>query len=165
MTLAAMAGPDDLGEELMARLEQRLEELRDEPLPLLDPAPAGRYQVASAMPPQHYEAAVASGAVPVSRSRIMSRDDRVRKDVINALMCHGVVDTAAVGILHAIDFDEYFEAEMQRLLELQGDGLVDVGPGQIALTPVGRLLMRTVAMTFDAYVGAQSRTVAMSRVI
>jgi oxygen-independent coproporphyrinogen-3 oxidase len=112
-----------------------------------------------------YEAAVASGALPLSRGRSMGRDDRVRKYVINALMCHGAVDTAAVGILYDIDFDEYFEAEMQRLLELQADGLVDVGPGRIALTPVGRLLMRNVAMTFDAYVDAQSRTVAMSRVI
>jgi len=60
LTLAAMADPDDLAEELMARLERRLAELRDAPLPLLDPAPAGRYQVASAMPPEHYEAAVAS---------------------------------------------------------------------------------------------------------
>ena len=34
-------------------------ELREQPLPLLDPAPAGRFQVASAMPPEHYEAAVA----------------------------------------------------------------------------------------------------------
>jgi salicylate biosynthesis isochorismate synthase len=60
MTLAAMARPDDLAEELMERLERRLAELRGKPLPLLDPAPAGRYQVASAMPPEHYEAAVAS---------------------------------------------------------------------------------------------------------
>jgi salicylate biosynthesis isochorismate synthase/menaquinone-specific isochorismate synthase len=60
LTLAAMAHPDDLAEELMARLERRLAELSDAPLPLLDPAPAGRYQVASAMPPEHYEAAVAS---------------------------------------------------------------------------------------------------------
>jgi isochorismate synthase len=60
LTLAAMARPDDLAEELTERLERRLAELRDKPLPLLDPAPAGRYQVASAMPPEHYESAVAS---------------------------------------------------------------------------------------------------------
>ncbi len=60
LTLAALARPDDLAEELAGRLERRLAELRDKPLPLLDPAPAGRYQVASAMPPEHYEAAVAS---------------------------------------------------------------------------------------------------------
>jgi salicylate biosynthesis isochorismate synthase len=60
LTLASMAGPDDLAAGLMARLEQRLAELRDERLPMLDPAPTGPYQVASAMPPEHYEAAVAS---------------------------------------------------------------------------------------------------------
>jgi len=60
MTLAAIARPDDLAEELVARMERRLAELRDAALPLLDPAPAGRYQVVSAMPPEHYEAAVAS---------------------------------------------------------------------------------------------------------
>jgi isochorismate synthase len=70
LTLAAMAGPDDLAEELMARLERRLTELRDEPLALLDPAPAGRYQVASAMPPQHYEAAVASAVGQIERGKI-----------------------------------------------------------------------------------------------
>jgi salicylate biosynthesis isochorismate synthase/menaquinone-specific isochorismate synthase len=59
LTLAALASPDDLPEELMARLQRRVDELRTRALPLLDPAPAGRFQVASAMPPEHYEAAVA----------------------------------------------------------------------------------------------------------
>jgi isochorismate synthase len=54
----------------MARLERRLAELRDEPLPLLDPAPAGRYQVASAMPPQHYEAAVANAVRQIEQGKI-----------------------------------------------------------------------------------------------
>lgn len=51
MTLAALARPDDVPEQLLARLEGRLAELRSQPLPLLDPAPTGRFQVASAMPP------------------------------------------------------------------------------------------------------------------
>jgi isochorismate synthase len=59
MTLAALASPDDLAEELLARLLERVSELRERPLPLLDPAPAGRFQVASAMPPEHFESAVA----------------------------------------------------------------------------------------------------------
>ena len=70
LTLATMAHPDDLAEELMARLERRLAELRDEPLPLLDPAPMGRYQVASAMPPEHYESAVASAVRLIERGEI-----------------------------------------------------------------------------------------------
>jgi salicylate biosynthesis isochorismate synthase/menaquinone-specific isochorismate synthase len=59
LTLAALVSPDDMPDEVLARLSARLAELRVRALPLLDPAPAGRFQVASAMPPEHYEAAVA----------------------------------------------------------------------------------------------------------
>jgi salicylate biosynthesis isochorismate synthase/menaquinone-specific isochorismate synthase len=59
MTLCAVAGPDDTPEELCERLCARAAELRDAPLPLFDPAPAGRTQVVGAMPPEHYEGAVA----------------------------------------------------------------------------------------------------------
>jgi salicylate biosynthesis isochorismate synthase/menaquinone-specific isochorismate synthase len=50
--------PDDTLDDLARRLERRLGELRERPLPLLDPAPAGSYEVVSAMPPSHYEEAV-----------------------------------------------------------------------------------------------------------
>jgi salicylate biosynthesis isochorismate synthase len=59
LTLTVGASPDDTPEDLLARLERRLAELRSDPLPLLDPAPTGRFQIASAMPPEHFEAAVA----------------------------------------------------------------------------------------------------------
>ncbi len=59
LTLAALVSPDDMPDQVLGRLQARLAELRARALPLLDPAPAGRFQVASAMPPEHYEAAVA----------------------------------------------------------------------------------------------------------
>jgi salicylate biosynthesis isochorismate synthase len=58
LTLAALMAPDDTSEEVLDRLEDRLDELKERALPLLDPAPTGKYRVASAMPPEHYEAAV-----------------------------------------------------------------------------------------------------------
>src|SRR4051795_4263215 len=61
LTLAVLARPDDVPEEVAARLEARAGELHQRPLPLLDPDPAGRFHVVSAMPPEHYEAAVARG--------------------------------------------------------------------------------------------------------
>jgi salicylate biosynthesis isochorismate synthase/menaquinone-specific isochorismate synthase len=75
MTLAALASPDDVPEQLLARLEQRLAELRTAPLPLLDPAPTGRFEVVSAMPPEHYEQAVA-------RATELIADGRLRKIVL-----------------------------------------------------------------------------------
>jgi isochorismate synthase len=70
MTLAALASPDDLPDELLARLLTRLSELHKRPLPLLDPAPAGRFQVASAMPPEHFESAVARAGELIAAGRI-----------------------------------------------------------------------------------------------
>jgi isochorismate synthase len=70
LTLAALAQPDDTGEGLLAGLERRLGELSDPPLPLLDPAPTGRFRVSSGMPPEHYEAAVARAVETIRAGRI-----------------------------------------------------------------------------------------------
>lgn len=59
MTVNVSVAPDDTVEELQAGVERRFAELREVPLPLLDPAPAGTYKVVSSMPPSHYEEAVA----------------------------------------------------------------------------------------------------------
>ncbi|MCD6728016.1 MAG: isochorismate synthase [Solirubrobacteraceae bacterium] len=60
LTLAALVGPDDDPDEVTARLVERAAALRQAPLPLLDPDPARSCRVVSAMPPEHYEAAVAA---------------------------------------------------------------------------------------------------------
>ncbi len=70
MTLAAMLAPDDTVDELQARLCGRARELVVAPLPLLDPAPTGRFEVASGMPPEHYEAAVARAAETILAGRV-----------------------------------------------------------------------------------------------
>jgi isochorismate synthase len=70
LTLAALASPDDLPEELHERLLERLGELYEHPLPLLDPAPTGRFQVASAMPPEHFESAVARATELIAASEL-----------------------------------------------------------------------------------------------
>jgi len=70
LTLAALVNPDDTTEELLAGLDGRLQELRGDPLPLLDPAPTGRFQVSSGMPPEHYEAAVARAVELIRGGRL-----------------------------------------------------------------------------------------------
>jgi salicylate biosynthesis isochorismate synthase/menaquinone-specific isochorismate synthase len=70
LTIAACAAPDDLPEELLARLESRLAEMRADALPLLDPAPTGRFEIAGAMPPEHYEDAVARAVELIRAGRL-----------------------------------------------------------------------------------------------
>jgi salicylate biosynthesis isochorismate synthase/menaquinone-specific isochorismate synthase len=86
ITLTAMAGPDDVPERLLAGLEGRLAELRACGLPLLDPDPVTRCVVSSAMPPEHYEAAV-------SRAKEMIEAGRIEKIVLaREVQVHGPAD-------------------------------------------------------------------------
>jgi salicylate biosynthesis isochorismate synthase/menaquinone-specific isochorismate synthase len=59
LSLYAMVAPDDTTGDLLGSLARRIAELGTRGLPLLDPAPAGACRVVSAMPPEHFEAAVA----------------------------------------------------------------------------------------------------------
>jgi isochorismate synthase len=59
LTVNVEVAPDDTVEQLLGAAAERLSTLDPGPLPLLDPAPAGAYRVLSAMPPSHYEEAVA----------------------------------------------------------------------------------------------------------
>ncbi len=59
LTVNLVVAGDDTPEDLLARVDRRFGELREVPLPLLDPAPTGAFQVLSPMPPSHYEEAVA----------------------------------------------------------------------------------------------------------
>jgi salicylate biosynthesis isochorismate synthase/menaquinone-specific isochorismate synthase len=58
LTVNVELSPDDTREDVMGRVQRRLSSLRCAALPLLDPHPTGRYEVASPMPPAHYEEAV-----------------------------------------------------------------------------------------------------------
>jgi len=98
-----------------------------------------------------YYAALARGSLPTARGLRLGPDDRLRGEVITRLMCDFRLDTQALGERHGIDFDAYFGPELDALTALAADGLVEREAGSIRVTPVGRLLVRNVAMVFDRY--------------
>jgi oxygen-independent coproporphyrinogen-3 oxidase len=55
--------------------------------------------------------------------------------------------------------------ERQRLAPLLADGLVQDGPRELRVTSRGRLLLRIIAMCFDAYLGDGAHASRYSRVI
>jgi len=59
LTVNIRAAADDTLEALERRVDERLSNLECKPIPLLDPAPIGPYEVLSTMPPSHFEDAVA----------------------------------------------------------------------------------------------------------
>jgi isochorismate synthase len=98
VTVCGLAAPDDVPEELAARLSARLAGLRSAELPLLDPAPAGRFRIESVAPPEHYEAAVAR-AVERIRAGDFEKIVLAREVAVHAPVAH---DAAAVfGVLRA----------------------------------------------------------------
>src|SRR3954452_11833048 len=96
LTLAALARPDDVPEEVAATLDARAGELHQRPLPLLDPDPAGRFHVVSAMPPEHYEAAVARGVERI-RSGALDKIVLAREVQVHAPAPHDA--PAVLGVL------------------------------------------------------------------
>jgi oxygen-independent coproporphyrinogen-3 oxidase len=112
-----------------------------------------------------YYAALDAGRLPVMRGMQLDEDDLIRRELINELMCHGMIDKRAFGARHRLLFDEYFVRERQRLVPLLEDGLVQEGAHQLLVTSRGRLLLRIIAMCFDAYLGDGVRSSRYSRVI
>lgn len=70
ITVTALVRADDRAQDVLARLEERLRGLRVAPLPLLDPEPSARARVAGAMPPEHYEDAVARAVERIGAGQI-----------------------------------------------------------------------------------------------
>ena len=112
-----------------------------------------------------YEAAIDCGELPPQFGIALDGDDQIRRDVIQQIMCHGLLNVSAVEERHNIVFEDYFRHELQRLRTLQDDGLVVRTAHHLTLTPQGRLLMRAVAMVFDAYESATHRPALTSRMV
>jgi len=98
-----------------------------------------------------YYAALDGGQLPLARGLRLTADDRLRREVIEAIMCRGLVDYAALEQRHDVSFAAYFAEALEALRPLQTDGLVELEASQMRVTPRGRFLLRAVAMPFDAY--------------
>ena len=115
--------------------------------------------------PEGHAEAVAAGRLPVWRGVELSADDRLRRDVIQAVMCQGGVDFNAVEERHGIVFRQYFGEALAEMTPLVEDGLVEIGRESLRVTEHGRFFLRNVAMPFDAYLAEARAERRFSRVI
>jgi oxygen-independent coproporphyrinogen-3 oxidase len=102
-----------------------------------------------------YQTAVKDRGVATMRGYRLSEDDEIRREVIGRLLCHTVIFKHEIEREFGIDFDEYFAAELDRLAEPRDEGLVTVDAREIRVTPLGRIFIRNIAMTFDRYLHEQ----------
>ena len=66
-----------------------------------------------------------------------------------------MADFSAIEKQFGISFPDYFARELLALAPLADDGLVNVDGTRIVVQPFGRLLLRNIAMVFDAYLRPQ----------
>ncbi|OIO72310.1 MAG: oxygen-independent coproporphyrinogen III oxidase [Zetaproteobacteria bacterium CG_4_9_14_3_um_filter_49_83] len=98
-----------------------------------------------------YTAAIESGEFAVFRGYTLSEEDHLRRQVIMRLMCDFALDFQAVEKDFSIDFKEHFSDALEHLKSMQTDGLVSLEDNSVRVLPAGRLLIRNIAMVFDAY--------------
>jgi oxygen-independent coproporphyrinogen-3 oxidase len=113
---------------------------------------------------EEYYAQIDANHVPVFRGIALNEDDKLRRAVITQLICHFSLTFATVEKEYNIDFKEYFSREWPELEAMQADGLLNQNEERIEILPAGRLLVRNICMTFDAYL-RQSKEQRFSKVI
>ena len=97
-----------------------------------------------------YQDAVAAGRLPIARGIELSADDKLRREVIERIMCDLVADIGALCTAHGFDAGALDDA-LARLRPMQADGLVGIASRRVVVTETGRPLVRAVAAAFDAY--------------
>jgi len=112
-----------------------------------------------------YYAALDQNQLPVMRGLELNQDDLIRREIIQALMCHFELTKADFARDFNIDFDQYFASEIKELAEYEHEGLLEILPESIRVTPKGRMLIRNICMVFDVYLREKQQRTHYSKVI
>jgi oxygen-independent coproporphyrinogen-3 oxidase len=114
---------------------------------------------------EDYYAALDKDQLPIMRGLELNADDLVRRAIIQALMCHFEISKESFHTVNQIDFDKYFATEMEELREYEREGLLEISPQWIEVTPKGRMLIRNICMVFDKYLRTRTKHASYSKVI
>jgi oxygen-independent coproporphyrinogen-3 oxidase len=100
--------------------------------------------------------ALAGADFATVRGHRVSQEDRRRRAAILSLMCRLELPLALA---------EGLEPSLARLLAYAEDGLVEARAGMVAVTPLGRYFLRTLATSFDAYLPTGGASRPMSQAV
>jgi oxygen-independent coproporphyrinogen-3 oxidase len=118
--------------------------------------------VQNAVPFDQWADAVAAGRLSIAKGLALSDEDRMRRDLIERLMCDLAVDVEAVAARHGAA-PEVFDDVLAELADLVADGIAVVTGRRVSVPESARPLMRLVAARFDTYLasgaGRHSRAV------
>ncbi|TKX33379.1 oxygen-independent coproporphyrinogen III oxidase [Campylobacter taeniopygiae] len=96
-----------------------------------------------------YERAIDEGRLPFERGVKLNFDDELRKYVIMNLMANFKLDIKKAEEEFKINFKEYFKEDLKALKEYED--FLNISENDIKVNETGVLLIRNIAMCFDAY--------------
>jgi oxygen-independent coproporphyrinogen III oxidase len=97
-----------------------------------------------------YRDTIMAGRPATVRGRALTPEDRLRRSIIERLMCDLAVDVAERCVAHDTDAD-HFAAELAKLDELVRDGIVERTGSRITVPEPSRAFVRSACAVFDAY--------------
>ena len=100
---------------------------------------------------QEYEAAIDAGKLPFERGVVLGEDDLIRQYVIMELMSNFKLDIKRFNKLFDVEFKVYFADAIKELQAFAEDDLISISETSIECSQTGTLLIRNIAMAFDAY--------------
>ena len=105
-----------------------------------------------------YYARIDAGCAATAVGYRMTFDDHIRKETIMQLMCHLEIDKRGIERKFGIVFETYFAADMPKLAPFITDGLLENNSERIFIKGAGKLIIRNVAMCFDAHLAEMTKT-------
>ena len=97
-----------------------------------------------------YRTALDEKLLPAAKGIILSDDDRLRRDVIEQIMCYLNVDLGATSLSHGWDANA-FDHVLPRIAPLQECGAVTVEGRRITVARSQKAAARILASLFDSY--------------
>ncbi|MEJ7846641.1 MAG: oxygen-independent coproporphyrinogen III oxidase [Pyrinomonadaceae bacterium] len=98
-----------------------------------------------------YYTRIDSGIAATNVGYRMTADDHIRKETIMQLMCHLEIDKRDIEQKFGIDFENHFANDIKKLGVFVNDCLLENNSEKIKIVGSGILIIRNVAMCFDAY--------------
>ncbi len=108
---------------------------------------------------EEYEAMISGDIFPVGKGHFLTEEDHsIRRHILN-VMCTGETEWQSEEKI------SFIGEAIERLKVMQADGLVEMHPGRLVVTEIGKPFLRNICMAFDARLWrgqAQSKIFSMS---
>ena len=112
-----------------------------------------------------YQQQLQQGELPIVRGYHSNKDDLLRREIIQGLICHFYLDLGGIERRWDIKFASYFENEYREMKQMQEDGLIKLSDSEIVVREAGRFLIRNICMIFDRFKQKNQKEKLFSRTV